>query len=172
MILLKHITPTGKDLQEIASFYKSCFNEPEKGENWTNETAYTYFQERVAEQSTFATTTNDENTLIGVCCGSDYKNSFISKELDYNFDACFYISLIALSKQERYKGQGTHMLGQYCDLIQSLSFKNIIVRCRAENMPMRQALKNNDFNEIHEYTASLGGVTCTRIISHKTITTS
>ncbi len=167
---LTKILPTETDLREIASFYKSCFNEPEKGENWTNETAHSYFLERNNEGSLFATLTNENNDLIGICCGSDYKNSFISNELEYDFDKCFYISLIAIKKDKRHKGLGSHMLSQYCDIIKSHTYQNIIVRCRAENLQMRGALKQNGFDEIRTYNATLGGVTCKRIISYKALT--
>ena len=168
MQLLK-ITPTEDELKAISTLYQTCFNAPDKGENWTPETAYSYFQDRIKEDSIFAQIQDADQNLIAICCGSDYKNSFISKELEYEFNNAFYISLVAISPNQQNHGLGTSAIEQYCEIIKQSGFDNVIVRCRSSNTHMQHALKKNGFEKIHEYTAELGGVMCERVIMTKNL---
>lgn len=156
------IEPNDADIHSISALYRACFNAPEKGENWTEETAYSYFQDRIAEQSIFAVLRNDAHEIVGVCCGSDYASSFFSKEFPYNNSSAFYISLIAVSSSERKRGHSIRMLKEYCSMIGGLGYSDILVRCRKENIPIQATLSKNNFSIIHTYVSELGGVSCER----------
>ncbi|MDG1287974.1 MAG: GNAT family N-acetyltransferase [Rickettsiales bacterium] len=135
-----------------------------KGEDWTEETSYQYFQNRVVEKSVFAALKNDAGEIQGVCCGSSFSDSFISAELAYDKPSSFYISLVAVSPSQRRNGYAQYMVSQYCDMIHSLGYSTILVRCRAENKPIQGILHNNNFTELHRYQSELGGVICERIV--------
>jgi len=163
----KRIEPDNAVLKKIAALYRACFNAPDKGENWTTETARQYFQDRIEENAVFAVLEDDNHNLAGVCCGSAYQDSFIARELAQDFKDCFYISLVALSADYQGKGLGKTMLREYCALIDGMGFQSIMVRCRADNEPMRRLLSRQNFKEIRRHTTPQGGVTCERVIFMK-----
>ena len=166
---LKTIENINEDnLREIAALYIECFNAPNKGENWTSETAYEYFLERKNEHSIFAVVT-DKNKIRAVCCGGPFVKSFISKELEYNFEDCAYISLLAVSQNFRGQGIGKKLLQQYCTILKSKKFKTTLIRCRSNNAPMIGVLKHHNFQLIHEYTSELGGIVCERSVFVKNL---
>ena len=155
--------PTQENLKRIADLYIECFNAPEKGENWTKETAYQYLLDRKAEGSIFTTLRDDENIDI-ICCGSDYKTSFILKDLEFDPEHCAYISLLAMRNKYRDQGLSTRIIKAYCNLLNEKGFQNFLIRCRSDNKPMLSVLKKSDFKVITEYNSELGGVTCKRSV--------
>ena len=113
MLNFKEILPDKQSLERIAALYCTCFNAPEKGENWTMESALTYFRERIAEGSIFAGV-EDEGALSGICCGGPYERSFLARDLGRDYPGHFYISLVAVTEEARGRGLGVFMVNAFC----------------------------------------------------------
>ncbi|MDG1286571.1 MAG: GNAT family N-acetyltransferase [Rickettsiales bacterium] len=158
------IEPNEVDLLAISDLYRECFKAPDKGENWTKESAYQYFQERLSEKSIFAVLKNEVEEIIGVCCGSLFLDSFISNEITVEDVDSFYISLIAISPAEQGRGYATKMVQRYCRMLRQQKHTSLIVRCRVENLPIQSILQKNDFVEFNRYQAELGGIVCERVM--------
>ena len=166
MLNFKEILPDKQSLERIAALYCTCFNAPEKGENWTMESALAYFRERIAEGSIFAGV-EDEGALSGICCGGPYERSFLARDLGRDYPGHFYISLVAVIEEARGRGLGVFMVNAFCAMAAAQGFTGAIVRCRAENTAMLAVLARAGFTEIERYSAELGGVTCERVVLRK-----
>lgn len=164
---LKKIIPDEQYLIKIAQLYCTCFNAPEKAENWTMQSALEYFRDRVNEASIFAVLEEADGSLSGVCCGGPFGRSFIAQELEFDLPRTFYISLVAVEEKFRGRGVGRGMIHGFCALAEAEGYKGFMVRCRAENEPMLRALAHEGFSELGRYEAELGGVTCERVVLRK-----
>ncbi len=167
MIDFRDIAPDGQALRAIAALYCTCFNAPDKGENWTEESALAYFRERIAEESIFGVAEDEGGALMGVCCGGPYERSFIARDLGLECGRHFYISLVAVDASVRGRGLGHAMVKALGGRAAAEGYEGVIVRCRAENAPMLKVLSRAGFEEISRYTAELGGVTCERVVLRK-----
>lgn len=157
------IKPNKKELQQIIELYIECFNDEEKSENWTFETALDYFNERIAEESLFFAI-KDKDRIVAVIMGSDYQKSFLSKEIDIVLPESFYVSLIAASP--KYRGQGlSSRIMSFME--KDLSYQSYVARCRVENKPVQALFKKFSYKELMRYESELGGVLCERLILHK-----
>ncbi len=157
-------------LEQVANLYIHCFNDPEKGENWTFETSTKYFREREKEGSLFFGTF-ENGILRSVVVGSKFHDSFISKELPkIERQNDFYISLIATEKTFRTKGYSTKLMNFLFKQLALKNFKTSSVRCRHDNRQVQRLLERFSYKQIHSYESQLGGVTCRRIVlSRETI---
>ncbi len=168
MIHLQELEPSRENLEKIAALYIACFNAPEKGEDWTEDSAYQYFLDRKAENTIFAALEDSEG-ISAVCCGGDYALSFISKELDFKPENTAYISLLAIKDTLHGQGMGTKILDAFCELLKGRGFTSAIIRCRSDNIPMLKVLEKSGFSVIKEYRSELGGVTCERSVLLKAL---
>ncbi len=149
-------------INQLCQLYIDCFNAPDKKENWDHESSYSYFQERNQEKSLFFGCF-DQDKLIGTIVASNYNDSFISKELEFEREKDLYISLIATNENYRGKGISTKLLEFTLKQAKSKSFDSLSVRCRKDNLAVQGLLSKYEFQETFEYESELGGVTCTRI---------
>ena len=164
-IVLKEFDLNSSDyLEQIAKLYVHCFNDEDKGENWTLETSIAYFRERESEGSLFFGAFED-GLLKSVVVGSKFQDSFISKELpELERQDDFYISLIATEKNFRGKGYSSKLMNYLFEQLAVKNFKTSSVRCRHDNKPVQNLLKRYNYVEIHSYESQLGGVTCRRLV--------
>ncbi len=148
--------------KQLIDLYIHCFNDEEKNENWTYETAEEYFISRTKEESSFFGIF-DHDMLIATVVGSAYKNSFISNDLNFNRENDFYISLIATHDNYRGQGLAKKIMDFSIDKVKRKNFNSLSVRCRSENMPVQGLLKKLNFIVKHSYISQLGGVECERL---------
>lgn len=159
------IKPTLEELEQIINLYIECFNDEEKSENWTLESAGKYFEDRINEGSIFYVI-KDEDKIVATIMGSDFGKSFLSKEINIDIPESFYIALIAASPS--YRGQG--LSSQIMSFLESdLSYSSYVARCRAENTPVQALFKKYKYQELMRYKSELGGVICERLILHKRV---
>ena len=164
----ERLDPSESQLAEIADLYVRCFNAPDKGEDWTQESSIAYFIDRKNEGSHFYLAM-DKSQIVGVVCGSDFARSFISKEFEKEYERCFYISLVAVDEKYRRQKVADHLM-QLCEKdLFACDYKTISVRCRASNQPIQNLFAKFGFSETHRYNSSLGGVTCERVMLEKPI---
>ena len=158
---------TKQDLKQVVDLYIHCFNDPEKGEDWTVESATKYFEERSAEASIFYVERDSDKNICGVIVASPYEKSFISRELEQSWSNAYYISLVATQKSLRKKGLAMKLMDFFVNDMENKLVDSVVVRCRSENIPVQMLFKKNNFEEALEYESTLGGVTCRRKILHK-----
>ena len=158
-----------KEFDRIVELYIHCFNDEEKGENWTRVSAGQYFEDRCAEESLFYLAKGPKDHLAGVIVASPYEKSFISKEIDNEWMSAFYISLVAVDRSARKQGTANQLLQFFLGDMRQSGIENVVVRCRSENLPVQGLFAKHGFAELLEYESTLGGVTCMRKILHKAV---
>ena len=160
---------TGNEFDEIVELYIHCFNDEEKGENWTRVSASQYFEDRCAEESVFYIAKRPEDHLAGVIVASPFEKSFISKEIVCEWASAFYISLVAVDRSARKQGAANQLLEFFLGDMRQSEIEDVIVRCRSENLPVQGLFAKHGFAEILEYESTLGGVTCVRKVLHRKV---
>jgi ribosomal protein S18 acetylase RimI-like enzyme len=160
---------TDDNIEELATFYMTCFNAPDKGEDWTLETASQYIRDRAEENSDFLVITDNDGTLAGVSIGCPYNSASNSMDGNYNIPKGYYIAVLMISADYRGKGLGEQLLTYHTDHSKSANFHSILIRCRAENKPMRSLIEKSGFKSLDRYTSTLGGLSCERIIYIRTL---
>ena len=164
----RQIVPDDQLLRQIAALYVECFNAPGKGENWTKQSSLDYFQDRIAEGSLFYIALDNTN-VVGVICGSDFQSSYIANELELACKNCFYISLVAVNKDYRRAGIADRLMDVCEQDLKKRNFKTVSARCRSDNFPVQSLFEKFGFTQELKYEATLGGVTCERLLLKKPI---
>jgi len=148
-------TPSDDVLNDIAALYCEAFNAPDKGEDWSIESAVSYFQEAIISGSFFAVLYDDVDQIQAFVFGAPHDAQ------------SFYLSQFVVAEGVRGTGIGRSIFRGYCDHVQSLGFGRVIVRCRFSNDVMCSLLQSEGCREVDRYESKFGGVTCTRVVFEK-----
>ena len=160
-----YTTLSDLELEKLANIYIECFNDPEKGENWTQGSALKYFKERQEESSSLWCIEQGKQ-IIACVLGSPYKNCFLYKDFPEFNDNSFYISLVAVSKKHRKNKCAQKLMSEMINQLKS-NYSSLLVRCRLENIAVQNLFLQFNFKQKHLYSSILGGVECERIILKK-----
>ncbi|MFK7839397.1 MAG: GNAT family N-acetyltransferase [Bdellovibrionales bacterium] len=153
-------SPSCKDLKDIAYLYCQAFNAPDKGENWTHESAMHYFQENTDDTSVFGLHHDQDKAINAFIFGGD---SGEGKE------RTFYLSQFVVSEDLRGKGIGRQLLNFITEFVLASHYRSIIVRCRANNDSMISLLLSEGYEIFKRYDDSFGGVMCERLMFRKSV---
>lgn len=156
----------GDILEQAAEIYRICFNAPDKGENWTQETAKDYYRTLREKDGLFWVIEKD-GVMAGVCGGCPLEQSDIAVDMDAVEENCFYYAVASMSPDFQGGGLGSQMFADWLHLMQDTDYHSIIGRCRADNHAMLRIFLKNGFQEIKRYRAEMGGVVCDRVLLRK-----
>lgn len=153
----------GALLERAAEIYCACFNAPDKGENWTMETAKDYFRGLQKKDGLFWVIEKD-GVVAGLCGGCPLEKSDIAADLDAEEADCFYYAVAAMAPEFQGAGLGSRLFADWVKLMAETDYHAAIGRCRADNHAMRRIFLKNGFQEIKHYSAEMGGVICDRVL--------
>ncbi|TNE28146.1 MAG: GNAT family N-acetyltransferase [Alphaproteobacteria bacterium] len=156
----------GDILEQAAEIYRICFNAPDKGENWTQETAKDYYSGLRNKDGLFWVIEKD-GVMAGVCGGCPLEQSDIAADMDGMEEGCFYYAVASMSPDFQGSGLGSQMFADWLHLMKDTHYQTVIGRCRADNHAMLRIFLKNGFQEIKRYHAEMGGVTCARVLLRK-----
>lgn len=166
MIQVRAVELDGDLLDRAAEIYCACFNAPDKGENWTVETAKDYFRGLQEKDGLFWVMEQD-GVVAGLCGGCPLEQSDIAADLDGEEEDCFYYAVAAMAPECQGVGLGSRLFAGWAALMAATDYRSAIGRCRADNRAMHRIFLKNGFTEIKRYRAEMGGVTCDRILLRK-----
>jgi len=156
----------GDLLEQVAEIYCACFNAPDKGENWTQETAKDYYRGLQEKDGLFWVIEKD-GAVAGICGGCALEKSDVAADLDEIEDNCFYYAVASMSPDFQGMGLGSQLFADWVQLMQETDYNAAIGRCRADNHAMLRIFLKNGFQEIKRYSAEMGGVICDRVLLRK-----
>lgn len=156
----------GALLERAAEIYCACFNAPDKGENWTMETAKDYFRGLEEKDGLFWVIEQD-GVVAGLCGGCPLEKSGVAQDMDEVEEDCFYYAVAAMAPDFQGTGFGSRLFADWAALMTETDYRSAIGRCRADNHAMRRIFLKNGFTEIKRYHAEMGGVTCERVLLRK-----